>query len=60
MSRIEPVRPPGPASAGITTSCLWAYEAGIQAGVEAGADHPERPVPSHDGQERRDSVRWPA
>jgi hypothetical protein len=29
------------------------YEAGIEQGVEAAADHPERPVPSHDGQERR-------
>lgn len=29
------------------------YEAGVQAGIEAAADHPERPVPSHDGQERR-------
>jgi hypothetical protein len=36
------------------------YEAGIQAGVEDAADHPERPVPSHDGQERHDSNRWPA
>jgi hypothetical protein len=30
------------------------YEAGIQAGVEDAADHPEAPVPSHDGQARRD------
>jgi hypothetical protein len=29
------------------------YEAGIQAGIEDAADRPERPVPSHDGQERR-------
>jgi hypothetical protein len=29
------------------------YEAGIELGVEDAADHPERPVPSHDGQERR-------
>jgi hypothetical protein len=30
------------------------YEAGIQAGVEDAADHPEKPVPSHDGQARRE------
>jgi hypothetical protein len=29
------------------------YEAGIQAGIEDAADHPEKPVPSHDGQARR-------
>jgi hypothetical protein len=32
------------------------YEAGIQAGVEDAADHPGRPVPSHDGQERREDA----
>jgi hypothetical protein len=32
------------------------YEAGIQAGVEDASDHPERPVPSHDGQERRETA----
>ena len=32
------------------------YEAGILEGIEDAADHPERPVPSHDGQERRDDV----
>lgn len=35
------------------------YEAGIQAGVEDAGDHPERPVPSHDGQERRAARREP-
>lgn len=30
------------------------YEAGIEQGVEDAADHPEKPVPSHDGQERRE------
>ncbi len=30
------------------------YEAGIQAGIEDAADHPEKPVPSHDGQARRE------
>ena len=42
------------------------YEAGIQAGIEDAADRPERPVPSHDGQERRETAapgtgvnRWP-
>jgi hypothetical protein len=29
------------------------YEAGIQEGIEDAADHPEKPVPSHNGQERR-------
>ena len=32
------------------------YEAGIQAGIEAAADRPERPVPSHDGQQRRETA----
>ena len=30
------------------------YEAGIQEGLEDAADHPEKPVPSHNGQERRE------
>ncbi len=30
------------------------YEAGIEAGIEDAADHPEKPVPSHDGQARRE------
>jgi hypothetical protein len=29
------------------------YEAGIKQGVDAAADHPERPVPSHERQQRR-------
>jgi hypothetical protein len=29
------------------------YEAGVLAGFERAADHPGKPVPSHDGQERR-------
>jgi hypothetical protein len=29
------------------------YEAGIKQGVDAAADHPERPVPSHERQNRR-------
>jgi hypothetical protein len=29
------------------------YEAGIKQGLDAAADHPERPVPSHEGQARR-------
>jgi len=32
------------------------YEAGILEGIEDAADHPEKPVPSHDGQERREDV----
>ncbi len=31
------------------------YEAGIQEGIENAADHPEKPVPSHAGQEREDA-----
>jgi hypothetical protein len=30
------------------------YEAGILEGIEDAADRPERPVPSHDGQGRRE------
>jgi hypothetical protein len=30
------------------------YEAGILNGVEDAADHPEKSVPSHDGQERQE------
>jgi hypothetical protein len=30
------------------------FEAGILEGVERAANHPGKPVPSHDGQERRD------
>jgi hypothetical protein len=29
------------------------YEAGIKQGLDDAADHPEKPVPSHGGQERR-------
>jgi hypothetical protein len=29
------------------------YEAGIKSGLDNAADHPERPVPSHEGQQRR-------
>jgi hypothetical protein len=29
------------------------YEAGFKQGLEAAADHPERPVPSHESQQRR-------
>ncbi len=32
------------------------YEAGVQEGIENAADHPERPVPTHDGQERREDA----
>jgi hypothetical protein len=32
------------------------YEAGIQTGVENASDRPERPVPSHEGQERRETA----
>jgi hypothetical protein len=32
------------------------YEAGTQAGIEAAAVRPERPVPSHDGQQRRETA----
>ena len=30
------------------------YEAGIQEGIEDAADQPEKPVPSHSGQGRRE------
>jgi hypothetical protein len=29
------------------------YEAGIKQGLDDAADHPEKPVPSHEGQSRR-------
>ena len=32
------------------------YEAGVLDGIEAAADHPERPVPNHQGHERRDDA----
>lgn len=30
------------------------YEAGVLKGIEDSADHPEKPVPSHEGQGRRE------
>ncbi len=32
------------------------YEAGIQNGIEDAADHPEKPVPSHNGHGRREDA----